>query len=159
MTIFEHHIHNLLAKPMDWMVEDYAEELGRLEKNTADFFDFNKFYMSDMNLWNLIVQSNLLKKPTAECIRHWYDYQQVLMEKVLPFIHKDNTYKLRFRHKSITKQPALLGYLSVGDWLGVFHTTLLLRDPYNQLDDLLSIDQDDFKVALKAMEAPLRQIV
>ncbi|WP_293156552.1 hypothetical protein [Moritella sp.] len=25
MTIFEHHIHNLPAKPMDWMVEDYAE--------------------------------------------------------------------------------------------------------------------------------------
>ncbi|EDM66752.1 hypothetical protein PE36_23356 [Moritella sp. PE36] len=138
MTIFEHHIHHLPAKPMDWMVEDYAEELGILENNMADFFDFNKFYMSDRNLWTLIVQSDLLKKPTAECIRHWYDYQQVLMKKLLPFIHKDNAYKLRFRHKSITKQPAPLGYLSVGDWLDVFHTTLLLRDPYNQLDDFLS---------------------
>ncbi|SGY81785.1 Putative uncharacterized protein [Moritella viscosa] len=66
MTIFEYHIHNLPAKPMDWMVEDYAEELGILEKNMADFFDFDKFYLSDMNLWNLIAQSNLLKKPTAE---------------------------------------------------------------------------------------------
>ena len=148
MTIFEHHIHHLPAKPMDWMVEDYAEELGILENNMADFFDFNKFYMSDRNLWTLIVQSDLLKKPAAECIRHWYDYQQVLMKKVLPFIHKDNTYKLRFRHKNITMQPAPLGYLSVGDWLDVFHTTLLLRDPYNQLDDLLSIDQDDFNVTV-----------
>ncbi|CAM3021855.1 hypothetical protein MOVI109754_12955 [Moritella viscosa] len=40
MTIFEHHIHYLPAKPMDWMIEDYAEELGILEKTWLIFLIF-----------------------------------------------------------------------------------------------------------------------
>lgn len=150
MTIFKHHIHDLANLPMTRIDEKYVEELqflaGHIERSTLK----NRVLVNESNTFDLLAIGNLLKKPNEECIRHLYDFQQATMTVIAPWINKSAPYQLGLRNRIFTfTQSRKRHNMSVGQWLNAFHATLLLRDPYNQLDNLLSIDQDDFSITVE----------
>ncbi|WP_299015218.1 Imm49 family immunity protein [uncultured Photobacterium sp.] len=159
MMKFEHHIYGVPSKPMDWMEEDYFDELKMYQKNTQKFYDGLMLNVSYKRSHELFVYSSLLKKSNTEIIRHLYDYLQALMMDLQPYIHKGRGYSVTFHGKTVLKEAQPSRKLHLSQWLQAFYVTLILRDPFDQLKDLVAIDDSDFRAWDENNENDIRRVL
>ncbi|MGF1723824.1 Imm49 family immunity protein [Photobacterium nomapromontoriensis] len=152
MIKFKHHIHDVPSEPMAWMEEDYDRH------HTFSKSDIEKFHLGLSTviekslLHKLFVRGCLLNKPKRQIIRHLYDYLQAIMIELQPYINKRSNDAVFFRDKTVLNKSTVLHKLYFSTWAQAFYTTLILRDPFDQLKYLISIDESCFVVNVNAGE-------
>jgi len=159
MMKFEHHIYDVPSKPMAWMEKSYQKKFGFSKSNTEEFNTDLSTVVNEMFLHELFVCGCLLNKPHEETIRHLYDYLQALMMDFQPYIHKGRGYSVTFHGKTVLKEAQPLRKLHLSKWLQAFYVTLILRDPFDQLKDLVAIDDSDFRTWDENNENDIRRVL